>query len=341
MKKVAVVLFNLGGPTSLKGVKPFLFNLFRDPYIIRLPAIFRYPLAWLISTLRRKKAEGIYAEIGGKSPLNDNTQKQVDALETLLKKEGLDARVFMAMRYAPPMTEEVVKNVLSFSPDEVVLLPLYPQFSTTTTESSLVEWKKYALKSKIKEKIHSFCCYPTENGFIHAYQDLLIEHLKEIHPKTSLKILFSAHGLPQDIVDEGDPYALQVVLSMHAIMDHKSFKNYEYSLCYQSKVGPKKWLGPSLDEAMEQCQLENKGCVILPIAFVSDHSETLVELDIQYKDRAKELNLIHYSRILTVSDHPKFIHGLRNMVLSRLNQEKCQKICPSTQRLCGYDRFSC
>ena len=340
MKKVAVVLFNLGGPTSLKGVKPFLFNLFKDPDIIRLPNPLRFFLAWLISTLRRKKAENIYAQLGGKSPLNDNTQKQVDALEAKLLDAGVHAKVFMCMRYAPPMTDDVLKAVAEYQPDEIVLLPLYPQFSTTTVKSSLLEWKKACLEKNFHVKTHSFCCFPGENGFIEAYRELLVEHLSHISKEIPIKILFSAHGIPEDIVKEGDPYPFHARISMDTVMDHDLLKKYEYDLCYQSKVGPKKWTGPSLTEAMEVARNEKKGVVIVPISFVSDHSETLVELDIQYKEYAKEMNLVRYSRIFTVSDHPIFIEGLCQMVLGRLAGMKCEKVCSSDKKMCGYDRFS-
>lgn len=337
MKKVAVVLFNLGGPTSLEGVKPFLFNLFKDKNIINLPGIVRYPLAWLISTLRTKKAQGIYAQLGGKSPLNENTQKQCAALENALSHAGIKAKVFMCMRYAPPMTDVVAKDVLAYNPDEIVLLPLYPQYSTTTTKSSMEAWCE-AFKGKIKT--HSLCCYPHNDGFIQAYQDMILEHLQSIPIKNNIKLLFSAHGLPQDIVDAGDPYAFQVEASTKAIMAHEKFKDIPYQICYQSKVGPKKWLTPSLDDAIQACAAEKVGAVVVPVSFVSDHSETLVELDIQYKEVADELKLPHYSRIMAVGDHPKFISGLAHMVQGMLIGEKMNQVCPQTYKMCGYDRFS-
>lgn len=330
--KLAIVLFNLGGPTSKEGVKPFLFNLFKDKNIIRLPAIARYPLAWLISTLRTQKAQDIYTQIGGGSPLNTNTKAQADALEYSLRTRYSHAKVFMCMRYAPPMTKEVVEQVRSYHPDKIVLLPLYPQFSTTTTKSSFEEWDKDA--GDMLNKTVRRCCYPLHENFIKAHSALIEEHITSI--KTPVKILFSAHGIPMEMIDDGDPYAFQVEATVKTIMASDRLKDYPHEICYQSRVGPKKWLEPNIDTALRACASENIGAVVVPISFVSDHSETLVELDIQYKEVAAILGLPHYSRVPALADHPLFIQSLSDQVESMLNGVKQSRLCPTSFKSCGY-----
>ncbi len=316
--KLAVILFNLGGPTSQEGVKPFLFNLFKDRNIIRLPAVARYPLAWLISTLRTKKAQSIYLKLGGGSPLNANTQAQVDALEVKLKADYPHVKVFMCMRYAPPMTKEVVAKVRAYGPDQIVLLPLYPQFSTTTTKSSFEEWDHFA--GDLSTKTLRRCCYPTHETFIEAHCALITEHMKNV--SAPVKILFSAHGIPMEMIEDGDPYAFQVEATVKAIMATDVLKNHSYQICYQSRVGPKKWLDPNIDAALKTCAKENVGAVVVPISFVSDHSETLVELDSQYKEVAAGLGLSHYSRVASLGDHPLFIESLSQQVDEMLKGQR-------------------
>ncbi len=329
--KIAVVLFNLGGPLNQKAVRPFLWNLFKDPHIIRLPALLRYPLAFLISTLRTQKAKAIYRQIGGGSPLNEKTKAQALALEENLVEKGLQAKVFMCMRYAPPFTKEVVRAVRDSKPDAIILLPLYPQFSTTTTKSSFHEWDKYAkdLLSITQKK----CCYPLNEHFIKAHQQLIANHIKTI--KAPLKLLFSAHGIPLDIVESGDPYAFQVEATVNAIMHDPLLASIPYQICYQSRVGPKKWLSPTIDEALHLCQKSNLGAVVVPISFVSDHSETLVELDIQYKDRAKELSLCHYSRVEALGTDRLFIDSLAESVLELVENTPQKRLCPPSFKECG------
>lgn len=334
--KTAVVLFNLGGPTSQDGVRPFLFNLFKDPHIIRLPAIARYPLAWLISTLRTKKAKNIYAQLGGGSPLNANTERQCHALQWLLKERGHDVRVFMCMRYAAPMTEETLQQVKAYQPDKVVLLPLYPQFSTTTTKSSFVAWDSCIEKHapELRTKTHRQCCYPTSQLFIQAHVALIQDHIEQLSFNSPFMILFSAHGIPLDMIEDGDPYAFQVEQTVNAIMSDASLTDYPFMICYQSRVGPKEWLGPSIDSALRQCKDKGMGVIVIPISFVSDHSETLVELDIQYKEVAQEIGLPHYSRVKALGDDTLFIEYLGHQVESMLRGEKTQRLCPSSYSEC-------
>lgn len=338
-KKIAVVLMNLGGPTSQEAVKPFLFNLFKDPCIIPLPLIARYPLAWLISTLRTKKAKTIYAEIGGGSPLNHNTEKQAHALEDALKKDDVDAKCFLCMRYAPPMTEECIKAVRAYSPDQVVLVPLYPQFSTTTTKSSFMEWDRFARQENFS--VARRCCYPASHKFVQAVSSIVAEHIKQQKTQSPLRIVFSAHGIPVDCVEKlGDPYEFQVQHTVKCVMEqlnHEASTPFQHTLCYQSRVGPKKWLIPTIDDALHACKNDDVGAVVVPIAFVSDHSETLVELDIQYRDVAQNLGLAHYSRAPSLNDHPLFIDFLKSEVLSVLNNDGFDRICPTQFHGCGHN----
>lgn len=337
-KKIAVVLMNLGGPTHPNAIHPFLFNLFKDPCIIPLPAIVRYPLAWLISTLRTKKAQKIYAALGGGSPLNHHTQTQAQALEDALIHEGLDVKCFMCMRYAPPMTEDCVEKVRAYQPDHVALLPLYPQFSTTTTKSSFLEWDNVVKN----DHFHTLrrCCYPVSAGFIRAMSSIIQSHLSMQKSDVPLRIVFSAHGIPMDCIEKrGDPYEDHVQKTVHEVMRKLNADTkapLDHTLCYQSRVGPKKWLTPTLDQALIQCKDDQRGAVVVPIAFVSDHSETLVELDIQYKEVADQLGLAHYSRVPALNDHPLFIEFLKDEVVSMLNHHDFERICPQNFQGCGY-----
>lgn len=334
-KKIAVILMNLGGPDSLEAVRPFLYNLFSDPAILRYPFPFRQILAWLISSLRHQKARQIYAKIGGKSPILENTQAQATALKQALVQmlPGKILDVFVAMRYFHPMTEKVVLDVQNFQPDHIVLLPMYPQFSTTTTASSLKRWRDL-----FKEKVMTteICCYPTNPGFIAAYVDLIHQSLKDVPENCEVRLLFSAHGLPQKIVDAGDPYATHVVQSVNAVMEGETLRGVDYQICYQSRVGPLKWLGPSLDSAMQKAAADQKAVIVVPISFVCEHSETLVELDMDFRKVAESLNLPYYGRVPTVSCHSKFIDGLANLVKERL-----PNIGQDVPKMCSVNASQC
>jgi ferrochelatase len=323
--KIAVVLFNLGGPTDTKAVRPFLFNLFKDKNIIRLPAIFRYPLGYLISTLRYKKASKIYAKLGGGSPINLETQKQVDALEKALKTQSNalntnnnEYKTFYCMQYWHPMHAEVIEAVKKYEPDTIILLPLYPQFSTTTTKSSFEVWHKKSkgILSHIPHR--SVCCYPQNTGFIRAYGELTLDKLKKSAFAKDAVILYSAHGIPQDCIDDGDPYEEQVTKTAYAIQEYlkqHGFHN-DFKITYQSKVGPKKWLEPDTESIITQFASDKKPLVIVPLAFTSEHSETLVELDMDYQELAVSLGCPDYMRVPAVTDNSHFINGLKDAVLS-------------------------
>lgn len=313
MARVAVVLYNLGGPDSPEAVQPFLFNLFNDPFIMRQPAPIRWLLAKLISSRRAPVAKRIYAEIGGRSPILEETQKQADALATVL--DGSDEfQVFVAMRYWKPFADECAANVKSFDPDRVVLLPLYPQFSTTTTQSFLSVWGDAARKTGLSCPTASLCCYPSEAGFTNAIAALTRTQIDAVDDQGALRVLFSAHGLPQKFIADGDPYQAQVEITVAAVLEKLSLPDLDHVICYQSRVGPIEWLRPYTDDEIKRAGEENKTVIVVPVAFVSEHSETLVELDIEYRKLAVESGVPAYHRVSTVRTHPDFIDGLARLV---------------------------
>ena len=314
MKKLAVVLFNLGGPDSLKAVKPFLFNLFRDPAIITLPAVARYPLAALISTTRNRSAQANYAKMGGTSPLLPETTAQAEALQTVLRGRApdTDVRCFIAMRYWKPFAAETAREVAAFAPDEVVLLPLYPQYSTTTTASSLKDWSGVYRGPGVSRTV---CCYPTEHGLVDAQVQAIRKTRQDAGQPANIRLLFSAHGLPQQVVDAGDPYRAQVEATAAAIAAALP-ELPDWQVCFQSKVGRLKWLEPATEDEIRRAGGEGKGVLIAPIAFVSEHVETLVELDDDYAKVAREVGCAPYLRAPTPGVSQGFIEGLAHSVLA-------------------------
>lgn len=306
-RRIAVVLFNLGGPDDQASVKPFLFNLFNDPAIIGLPGLVRTPLAKLISGRREKTAQANYAHMGGGSPLLPETRKQAAALETALAERLPDdeIRAFIAMRYWSPLTEETAADVAAFGPDEIVLLPLYPQFSTTTTESSLKLWNEAYVGSGTSRTV---CCWPEAPGWIESQVTAIKARLAEAGNRP-IRVLFSAHGIPESLVTrKGDPYQEQVEATCAAIADRAGLA--DWIVCYQSRVGPMKWLGPSTVEALEQAARDDVGAVVAPIAFVSEHVETLVELDIEYRELAHRIGVTPYLRAPAVGVAGAFVDEL-------------------------------
>jgi len=334
MKRLAVVLYNLGGPDSLQAVEPFLFNLFMDPAIIGVPQPFRWLLAKLISRRRRVFAQNIYRLIGGRSPLLDLTNQQAEALQLVLQNSlpGIEVKVFVCMRYWHPMSDEVAQQVKHFGPDQVVMLPLYPQFSTTTTESSFADWERAAGSAGIVAQSAKISCYPTEPGFISAQSWLLkkallqaAEHADNQTGSQSIRVLFSAHGLPKKIVEQkSDPYPEHIEQSVVGIVNRLKAENIildDWLICYQSRVGPLEWIGPATDDEIRRAGKDHKAVVIVPIAFVSEHSETLVELDIEYKEVADQAGVTTYVRVPAVGCHEDFISGLANLVEKELSQK--------------------
>ena len=333
MKK-AVILFNLGGPDKLESVEPFLFNLFNDPAIISIPSIFRYPLAKIISKRRAPIAKNIYKEIGNKSPILELTQDQAKSLENTLAIKG-DYKCFVIMRRWHPRATDVITEVKKYNPEEIILLPLYPQFSASTSGSSIKEWNDLCKKENYKVKTKTICCYPTEDSFLESHANLIKKTIKDLENK-DFKLLFSAHGLPEIKIKKGDPYQWQVEQTVEGIMSKLTNENPDHIISYQSRVGPLKWIGPSTDEIIIKYSKEKKGIVIVPVAFVSEHSETLVELDIEYKKLAEKNGCSFYKRVPALGVEESFIKGLTELVLQKETKGNyvSSVMCPNKYAKC-------
>ncbi|MFO1152546.1 MAG: ferrochelatase [Rhodospirillales bacterium] len=345
--RIAVVLFNLGGPDRLEAVRPFLRNLFADPAIIRVPQPLRWLLAELISRRRAPVARAIYGRIGGGSPLLAETAVQARALETVLRARGRDARCFIAMRYWHPRAAVTVAAVKAFAPDSMVLLPLYPHFSTTTSQSSLDEWRRAAAKARLTAPSRWVCCYPTAAGFVEALTELVQKGMAAARATQPVapRVLFSAHGLPKRIVEAGDPYPWQIEQTAAACIARLAaggITPVDHVVCYQSRVGPLAWIGPPIEDELARAAADRVPVVVVPIAFVSEHSETLVELDMDYRERAAALGVPGYHRVPTVGTHPAFISGLAELVESTLSV-KSDSVPAVGRRLCprAFGRCPC
>ena len=340
--KTAVVLFNLGGPDGPHAVQPFLFNLFSDPAIIAAPGPLRWLLAKLISRRRTPVAKEIYAKMGGGSPILAQTRAQAMALQQNLAAAGSEVRVFVAMRYWHPFAREVAADVKAWRPDRIVLLPLYPQYSTTTSGSSLAEWRKVAMEMELSAPTSAVCCYPDQTGWIDAQVKLVeraIEQSLQAHA-TPPRILFSAHGLPKKIVAGGDPYQWQVERTVAAVVAKLSGRQRDHAISYQSRVGPLEWIGPSTEAEITRAGQDAAPLVVVPIAFVSEHSETLVELDIEYREKAHEAGVPNFIRSPAVQSAPDFIAGLAQLVLDAagrngIGSSTGERICPGTCGRCA------
>jgi protoporphyrin/coproporphyrin ferrochelatase len=312
MPRRAVVLMNLGGPSSPASVRPFLYNLFSDPAISGLPTALRLPLARLIASRRAKIASNIYAQLGGASPLLANTEAQARALEAAL---DVEHRCFIAMRYWHPLTSDTVSDVRAWDPDEIILLPLYPQFSTTTTRSSLDAWGKEAVRQGLACPTWAIESYPIAGGFIAALAELIGTELRTAEAESApARLLMSAHGLPLKTVRRGDPYPEQIQSTAAAVAQSLARPDLDWRVCYQSRVGPLAWLGPSVEEELDRAGRDGVGVVVAPISFVSEHSETLVELDRDYRRMAGEHHVPFYRRVPTVGTHALFIDALADLV---------------------------
>lgn len=338
--KTAVVLFNLGGPDSPEAVKPFLRNLFSDPFIMSVPQPIRSILASFISSKRAAKAKDIYELMGGKSPILENTMAQAAALEKDLSSKG-DYKVFVAMRYWHPFIGDVVEQVKAYAPTKVILLPLYPQYSSTTTKSAFNTWYEEAQKRKLVTLHHPVCCYPFDNHFVEGHVELLKEAYEKAKQQGKPRILFSAHGLPEKIIDKGDPYEWQVERTVSSII--RNFGPADYVICFQSRVGPLKWIGPSTEEEIERAGADKVPVVIVPVSFVSEHSETLVELDIEYLELAKNSGVPAYIRVPTLGVHEKFIESLSWLCQATVFYPGCSNVlgrqCPKEFGMCGYKEW--
>jgi ferrochelatase len=318
-RRVGVVLFQLGGPDTLAAIEPFLYNLFCDPDIIDFPfaRIGRKPLAKLISTTRARKVQHHYATIGGGSPIRRFTEGQARALEAELANRGLDARCFVAMRYWHPFTSEAIAQLQAAQCEEVVLLPLYPQYSSTTTGSSLNEWHRLFHRAVPVHNVGPFYQHP-------MYLDALIEKIEGALARFPVparaEIVFSAHSVPLSVISKGDPYQRQIEETVGLLMERGGWPN-RYRLCYQSKVGASKWLQPSLHRTIHDLAAEKvREVCIVPAAFVSDHVETLGEIDHEAREEAWRLGITQFEMSGGLNDSPRFISALGQLVLQTLGE---------------------
>lgn len=305
--KIGVLLLNMGGPDSLSAVKPFLYNLFSDPYIVNF-RFMQKPLAWLISNLRSGKIKKAYEKIGGKSPLKEITEAQARALEQAL---GDNFKVLVGMRYWHPFIEEALQDFLKLKIKKVVAISLYPQFCRATTLSVCEKFKELADGYFDFKIIKSWCDYPL---FIEAWVENIERSLKKLGNDCFL--LFSAHGIPISLHKKGDPYISEVERTVKAITNRMNLK--QFKICYQSRTGPVKWVEPSTDEVIKDLSKEGiKKILIIPVSFVSDHIETLYEIDFVYKKMAEESGVKLY-RVDSLNTSSKFIEALKNLVLESL-----------------------
>jgi ferrochelatase len=335
MKKTAVILFNLGGPSSLGGVESFLFNLFYDKAIINLPNPIRWILAKLLSVKRKKTAQEIYSQIGGKSPILEETKKQAVALESVLQ----NIKIFISMRYTFPDSKEVAQQIKKYNPENIIFLPLYPQFSTTTTASSIKDMREKLQEIGFKGNINTICCYYSDENFIDAHIENIKKTLTKLRSK-NYRILFSAHSLPEKIIKQGDPYQWQIEETTRKIVEKLAIKNLDYKITYQSKVTPVKWLEPNTEDEIVRACRDKKSIVIVPIAFVSEHSETLVELDIEYAKIAAETST-EYLRVPALGSSKKFIHSLEKIIKSHLVEKKNIVTSNKKTRICPRNFNKC
>ena len=339
MSRVAVVLMNLGGPDSLDAVEPFLRNLFRDPAIIGAPGPVRRLLARLIAKRRGPEAREIYRTIGGRSPLLEESEAQAAALQTALGDLG-EVEVAIAMRYWHPMSNSAAQQVVAFQPDRIVLLPLYPQFSTTTVASSLAAWRSAAAAVGIAIATQAVCCYPRTEGLIAAHAALIEPLLAAAAEAGKPRLLFSAHGLPKRVVARGDPYQWQVEETARRIVARLGREGLDWTVCYQSKVGPLAWLEPATVDELDRAGQDRVPVVLVPIAFVSEHSETLVELDVTYREHAVRAGVPVYHRVPALGTHPAFIEALAGLVRraldgeTRLDSGEGGRLCPAAHGGC-------
>lgn len=322
-KTIGVVLLQLGGPDSLESVQPFLYNLFCDPDIIDLPFafLFRKRLAKYISEKRAPKVQELYKTIGGKSPILDLTNRQAAALERALRTH-INARVYVAMRYWHPMTEEVVERVYRDGVESVVLLPLYPHYSRSTTGSSVNEWNRILKARKFRplptQVVEEYCEHPL---YIKAIVQNITTALEKVPQadRSKVHLVFSAHGTPMKLVNDGDPYSHQIKRTYDAVLREGNF-GLPHSLCFQSKVGPQKWLEPSLDDTITRLGRERVSHVIvIPIAFVSDHIETLSEINIEAREEAHGVGIRYFDMMPALNTNPLFIQALADLVLKKVN----------------------
>jgi ferrochelatase len=326
MAKVGVLLLNLGGPERIQDVGPFLYNLFADPEIIRLPnPALQKPLAWLISSLRAGKSQAAYRSIGGGSPLRRITEQQARELQSTLRQRGIEATSYVAMRYWHPFTESAVADIKADGIDEVVVLPLYPHFSISTSGSSFRELQRLRQGDPGFSRLPIRCIrsYFDDPGYIGAMAELIAREIQACPDPAQAHVFFSAHGVPKSYVEEaGDPYQAEIESCARLIMERLQADlghANPYTLAYQSRVGPVEWLKPYTDDALHELGAAGvKDLVVVPISFVSEHIETLEEIDIEYREIATEAGITNFRRVPALDTTPSFIQGLANLVQQAL-----------------------
>lgn len=326
MGRVGVLLLNLGGPEQIEDVRPFLFNLFADPEIIRLPFPWlQKPLAWLISTTRARRSQENYLQIGGGSPLRRITEEQATAIAQSLRHKGRDAEVYIGMRYWYPFTEEAIARIKRDGIEELVILPLYPQFSISTSGSSFRLLEKLWLEDPSLDRIN-YTVIPSwfdRPGYVRSVADLIARELDNLPNPDKAHIFFSAHGVPVSYVEEaGDPYQQEIEGCVAAIMKALHRPN-DHTLAYQSRVGPVEWLQPYTEDAIALLAARDvETLVVVPISFVSEHIETLQEIDIEYREIAEEAGIEHFVRVPALNTHPGFIDDIADMVIEALQSPR-------------------
>lgn len=322
--KLGVVLFQLGGPDSLDNIRPFLYNLFCDPDIIDFPfaRIARQPLARLIASTRAKHVAHHYAKIGGRSPILENTRRQAAALEAELRTgvdAQMDARVAVAMRYWHPFTEEAIRQMEQHAPSDLVLLPLYPQYSKTTTGSSLNEWARRFHPNGWNPRVHVIERFHEDGAYLDSLVEAISLSMAGFGDPRDVDVIFSAHSVPLSVVENGDPYQQEIERTVELVWQRGGWQARRH-LCYQSKVGASKWLGPSMHATVQRLAAEQrKHLLVVPISFVSDHVETLHEIDIEHREQALSLGIQDYRMTAGLNDSPAFIQALAGLVRRKLS----------------------
>tara|TARA_B100000700_G_scaffold327917_1_gene444022 strand:- start:831 stop:2006 length:1176 start_codon:yes stop_codon:yes gene_type:complete len=326
MNRVGILLLNLGGPERIKDVGPFLYNLFSDPEIIRLPLpALQKPLAWLISTLRSTKSQKAYLSIGGGSPLRRITEQQARALQSKLRSRGIEATTYVAMRYWHPFTESAVADIKADGINQVVVLPLYPHFSISTSGSSFRELQRLRKSDPEFEKLPIRCIrsWYDQEGYVNAMADLIAKEINQCDESKLAHVFFSAHGVPRSYVeDAGDPYQKEIENCTKLIMQKLEVilgDENPYTLSYQSRVGPEEWLKPYTEDVLEELgKKKTNDLIVVPISFVSEHIETLEEIDIEYRELAYKFGIVNFRRVPALDTNPLFIEGLADLVATCL-----------------------
>lgn len=330
-KKVGVVLFQLGGPDRLDAVQPFLYNLFCDPDIINFPMawVARKPLAWLISSLRSRHVREHYAAIGGGSPIRELTEGQALALADALE-PWVEPQIVIAMRYWHPNTVEAIRRLTRRQFDELVLLPLYPQYSTATTASSLREWKRRWRNSSVPTHvIERFYSHPL---YLSALVERIEQSLAQFPHPADVHIVFSAHGLPLSLIEAGDPYQREIEETVRLLIQQGGWSN-PTTLCFQSRIGRQKWLEPSLTDTVERLAREGvRQMLVVPVSFVTEHIETLYEIGLEARALAGSLGVEDFAVMRALDGSPRFIAALADLVL--------QAVLPGASVPAGVDTHS-